>query len=137
MRAELATHFEPRPSMPGRQTGTFRRFNPGEMLVARGGGSFYFEGKFGELSQRAHLSRILQALLDAHLANPGQWLECPRLIASAWPGERMNASSAMNRLHVAIATLRKLGLSPLESKKGAYRFRTDVRVVVADDAQAV
>ena len=44
----------------------------------------------------------------------------------------MRPQSAMNRLHVAIATLRKMGLRPvLQSKRGAYRLRSDIELARA------
>ena len=43
------------------------------------------------------------------------------ILEAAWPGERMAPDAAANRLHVALATLRKLGLrDALKSGGGAY-----------------
>jgi hypothetical protein len=35
------------------------------------------------------------------------------IIRAGWPGERMMAEAAMNRVHDALTTLRKLGLRDL------------------------
>jgi hypothetical protein len=115
------------------ETGTMRGERVKEIILEPGASTFLYAGQLVRLTQRAQLSRVLQALTEAHLANPGAWIDCLRLIDVAWQGERMKASAAMNRLHVAIANLRRLGLRPvLQSKRGAYRIRSDVRVVVAD-----
>ncbi len=37
-------------------------------------------------------------------------LSAEALVAAGWPGERLSPESAKNRLHVALAKLRKLGL---------------------------
>ena len=42
----------------------------------------------------------------------GRVLDADLLLAAGWPGERMAAQSASNRVHVALSALRKLGLKP-------------------------
>lgn len=73
--------------------------------------------------------RLLVALLEAALDGRG----CDReaLLSAGWPGERMLAASAKNRLHVALAALRKAGLGPhLSHADGAYRLALDAIVLV-------
>jgi DNA-binding winged helix-turn-helix (wHTH) protein len=107
-----------------------------ELVVTKGSSTFMVGGQCVELNRRAQLSRVLQVLADAHQNNPGEWIHCPELIRVAWEGERMRDASAMNRLHVAIATLRKLGFRPvLQSKRGAYRLRTDIQVTIHHNLQ--
>jgi hypothetical protein len=142
MPAELMAYAEPLPArnplqaeLPHRASGLRRRVELEEIIVARNGQFFFYGGRFVELAARMQLARVLLALCNAHVAHPGEWIDCFQLIDEAWQGERMAPASAMNRLHVAIAMLRKIGLRPvLESKKGAYRFRADVVVVIAEDA---
>jgi hypothetical protein len=44
------------------------------------------------------------------LAQPTVALPWDQLFASGWPGERVHAASARNRVKVAISTLRSMGL---------------------------
>lgn len=102
------------------------------MVVAQDASRFVLGTQEVELGPRAQLSRVLEALTTARIEEPGEWVACPRLIGAVWQGERMRPQSAMNRLHVAIATLRKMGLRPvLQSKRGAYRLRSDIELARA------
>jgi hypothetical protein len=64
-----------------------------------------------ELVRRPILRALLGALVEAHSA--GRRVPSEGLIAAAWPGDRMSADSAKNRLHVALHALRRLGLGNL------------------------
>jgi hypothetical protein len=64
-----------------------------------------------ELARRPILRALLGALVEAHDA--GKRVPSEGLIAAAWPGDRMSADSARNRLHVALHALRRLGLGDL------------------------
>jgi hypothetical protein len=102
-----------------------------EIVVEDDGSIFRVGGRSVDLRQRKQLARIVEALASVHLRAPGEWISTPSLIDIAWRGERMQPTSAKNRLHVAICTLRRLGLQPvLQSRRGAYRIRSDVRVIV-------
>jgi hypothetical protein len=59
------------------------------------------------LAHRPALRHIVAAL--AALPR-GEWLELEALWSAGWPGERVSAESQRNRVHVALNTLRKLGL---------------------------
>lgn len=59
-----------------------------------------------DLSRRRPLARILAAL-----AQTGEPIDAPDLIAAGWPGERIVRHAARIRLRVAIATLRSMGLA--------------------------
>lgn len=65
-----------------------------------------------ELGRRAVLRRIVLALIEQHAMDPLAAITPAALIAAGWPGERMSPASGRNRLHVALATLRTLGLRP-------------------------
>ena len=81
------------------------------------------------LSRHALLRRLLAALLEVD----GEAVSSDALIAAGWPDERIIASAASNRLRVAIAKLRGMGLREvLETEPGGYRLSLDgVRVVHA------
>lgn len=63
-----------------------------------------------DLSRRMNSRAILQGLVDRAASSPPQPLSVDDLIALGWPGEKMARGSALNRLYVALATLRSLGL---------------------------
>jgi hypothetical protein len=76
-----------------------------------------------DVSDRPSLRNVLRALLDAR----GGAVESAVLISVGWPGERIREDAARNRLRVAIATLRKLGLEgAIETEGTAYRLRAFV-----------
>lgn len=62
------------------------------------------------LERRAILRALMRVLVAQRLAAPGAPLARDALVAQLWPGERLIRDSAQNRLHVAIHTLRKLGM---------------------------
>ncbi len=64
-----------------------------------------------DLSRRATLKRVVVALARARVATPGEALDVNRVLEAGWPGERVLPEAATNRVYVAIATLRKLGLA--------------------------
>jgi hypothetical protein len=68
------------------------------------------DGGLLDLRRRASLRLILLALVRWRLGAPGQPLGPDELVAAGWPGQRVLPHAASNRLHVAIATLRSLGL---------------------------
>lgn len=71
---------------------------------------FELEGVRVELARRRPLRLLLVRLLAAREEAAGRGLSTGELVAAGWPGERMLAAAGAHRLHVAIATLRKLGL---------------------------
>lgn len=82
------------------------------LVLARNGA--WFDAPGAQRCSLAHKStaRAILATLAEHAADaPGQPVSSRRLIEAAWPGERMFAQSAKNRLQVAISALRKAGLS--------------------------
>lgn len=62
------------------------------------------------LLRRGPLRRLLATLATAHATSPGAPLSADRLIAAAWPEQKLIPSAASTRLRVGIATLRGLGL---------------------------
>ncbi|CAN5882179.1 hypothetical protein BH11MYX2_BH11MYX2_04410 [soil metagenome] len=66
-----------------------------------------------DLSKRHPLRRIVAALAHQRVTAPGDTLGFDELLAAGWPDERIAQAAALNRLHVALTTLRKLGLRDL------------------------
>lgn len=79
-------------------------------------------GQRVELGGRRMLRGVLHALVVAHLRDDD--LLPPSAIAEqTWPGESMLPRAALNRVYVAVANLRKLGLGgAIEHVRGGYRF---------------
>lgn len=92
----------------------------GQVQVAEDGSSFATAaGVVVNLSERDLLKRTLGALAAAHKNTPGVAVARDELIAAVWPGERMVSGAAANRLRVAIASLRKLGLRDVIVTRGS------------------
>ncbi|MBX3184966.1 MAG: FHA domain-containing protein [Polyangiaceae bacterium] len=79
-------------------------------------------GNRTDISGRRVLRSVLRALVEAQLS--GEELLTPSAVAErTWPGERMLPRAALNRVYVAVTSLRKLGLGrAIEHVNGGYRF---------------
>jgi hypothetical protein len=76
------------------------------------------------LSHRDALYRIAAALLAGTRANADD------LARIGWPGEKISARSARNRVHVALATLRKLGLgAAIVRTQDGYAIAPSISIV--------
>ncbi|MEZ4222177.1 MAG: tetratricopeptide repeat protein [Polyangiaceae bacterium] len=74
-----------------------------------------------DLQRKARLIRLLRALATRRLEAPGQAMSQDELVAAVWPGEKVHVEAAANRLYVAIATLRRLGLgAALQTRSDGY-----------------
>lgn len=62
------------------------------------------------LHHRRVLREVFSALAKARLESPGLPVTASELIAAGWPETKPTAVGITNRLHVAIWTLRDLGL---------------------------
>jgi len=90
-----------------------------------GPSSAWFERRGGP---RVSLERrkVLRALLET-LATRAP-IGSEELVAAIWPSERMSRSAGLNRVHVAVAQLRALGLEGLVlQESGRYRLATGFR----------
>ena len=77
--------------------------------------------------------RILDRLTDERLARPGEAISGEALFEAGWPGVTINQRSANNRLYVALAKLRKMGLKlSLLRKDEGYLLDPDTLVVRAE-----
>lgn len=89
------------------------RVEGGALGLQLGPGGAWFRVGPGEpvsLGGRAKLRALLEALVAQRLDAPGVPMGLASLLAAGWPGERMSSESASNRVHVALASLRTLGL---------------------------
>ncbi|MEM6954772.1 MAG: hypothetical protein AAF645_03760 [Myxococcota bacterium] len=103
-------------------------------IAADGGGLSNRRGECIDLRERDTLRRVLAALVRGAEERPGEPVPRESLVAAGWPGERMIARAAANRLRVAIATLRKLGLQEeIVTQRGAYLLRPEARIVPSID----
>jgi tetratricopeptide (TPR) repeat protein len=83
-----------------------------------------------DFRRRQPLRRLLLELVEQRRRAPGKSVSAERLIEAAWPGERIQAEAATNRLYVALATLRKLGLKDVVlSRDEGYVIDPDVEIV--------
>lgn len=86
---------------------------PRVALCVASDGSFFEtpEGTRVELGTRPTLARVLAHLLHRHRESPDSEVAVTELVAAGWPGERILADAAVHRVHVAVSTLRRMGLS--------------------------
>ncbi|MFT3775759.1 MAG: tetratricopeptide repeat protein [Minicystis sp.] len=90
-----------------------------------------------DLTRRVPLRRILHALARLRVDAPGEPLSTDELVRAGWPGERMSADAASNRVRVALATLRKLGLrDAIVTGTGGYLLDPALSVVLDDANRA-
>ncbi|MBL8679016.1 MAG: FHA domain-containing protein [Myxococcales bacterium] len=91
-------------------------------------------GERVSLHRHKVLSRVLSALVEARATRPGRVIRGDELLAIAWAGERFVDGSGENRLHVALTSLRQLGLRPiLERVEDGYRLDPSIRTRITDD----
>lgn len=92
------------------------------------------EGDRVDLSSRQSLRRILLLLARERRAFPGRAVSAEALLEEGWPDERMLPDAAVNRLRVALATLRKLGLKDLLVRTDdGYQLDPGVPVLLSSD----
>lgn len=72
---------------------------------------------------RAH-KQIVRLLLQVHKKTPERRLDVWELLEAGWPGEDPIPEAGANRVYVAIARLRQLGLrEAIEQSDGGYRLK--------------
>ena len=70
------------------------------------------------LPERSPLRRLLWSLAARRVEAPGEVVSIDELLAAGWPGEKMRIEAGLNRVYVAVATLRKRGLSDAVVRAG-------------------
>lgn len=113
----------PPPSPPG-TAGTLRVSANGRLALTPAGAPI-------DLSRRPVLRRLFVRLVEERRRAPGRPVMLDVLVACAWPGEKLLPDAARNRAHVALNTLRELGLREiLERVEGGYRLDPHVPLEV-------
>ncbi len=88
------------------------------------------DGPRVDLSRRTTLRPILSALCAHTGGSAAEMVSIDALIKTVWAGQKMKPAVARNRLHVALATLRSLGLRDVLERQGdGYRIDPTVRLV--------
>ena len=96
------------------------------LRIAEDASWFEAGGERVNLSRRTSLRLILAELCRARETDPTEVRDVNQLFEAGWPGQRVKAGSAAHRVHVAIASLRKLGLdSVLETRGDGYALGVD------------
>ena len=87
-----------------------------------------------DLARRVPLWRIVEALIERAQSDPPRGLTVEAIFTAGWPGERVRATAATNRVKVALSTLRTLGLRALLLRgRDGYRIDPSVPIVVEND----
>jgi len=85
-----------------------------------------------DIDRRPSLRHMLVALAKHAHASPDEALSIEALMRVGWPGEKMAARSGIARVHVALHTLRKMGLrSVLRNDRRGYFLDPAVDLVFA------
>jgi DNA-binding response OmpR family regulator len=80
------------------------------------------------------MRRMLLALVQARLEEPGRALTRDELLAAGWPDERILPRAARRRLEVMVSRMRELGLQgALQTVHGGYRLAPDLQIVTRDE----
>jgi tetratricopeptide (TPR) repeat protein len=109
------------------------------LIFERSGKWFLDEsGNRVSLSGNQAQRRVLATLLGERLARPGNSVSRERILEAGWPGERMTANAATNRIKVTLNRLRAQGLAnAVETTDGGYRLGNGLRIRFADDDSPV
>jgi hypothetical protein len=102
-------------------------FDASHIVVGRDAEWIEANGVRHRLATRRPLRRLLVALAEARCMRAGAALSVEQLLCLGWPGEDPLPEAGSNRVYVAIATLRKLGLGQLLQRwDGGYRLDPSV-----------
>ncbi|MFO0606493.1 MAG: AAA family ATPase [Polyangiales bacterium] len=110
------------------------------LRLARDGRTLLLDGAPVDLARRGPLRRVLVALFEARLRQPGEALDTHAVLAAGWPGERMFPESGAARVYMAVRRLRVLGLDAvLTTTDGGYALdpHADAAWLDAPDCQAM
>jgi hypothetical protein len=98
-----------------------------ERLLVGPGASWFVPpgGAQVSLDNRPVLARVLDQLVTTSESSPTARASIDEIAAAAWPGERIIAHARRSRVHVAISTLRAMGLRS-QLSHGPRGYRLDV-----------
>jgi predicted ATPase len=107
---------------------------PSGLVMTRDGAAFRAPGaRTADLGRRLAQRRLLQRLVAERERVPGRPLSVEVLFEAGWPGDRSRRTAALNRVHVALATLRGLGLRSLLLRRGGgYLLDPEVPVTLVE-----
>jgi hypothetical protein len=107
------------------------------LLIDASGESFLaLDGTRVRLHERPVLQRLFTLLLNCRCSEEPRSMSASELIAGVWQDERIDRRTGKNRLHVAVAILRKLGLHGILVRRHDG-YRLDPNVPIRVDACAV
>jgi predicted ATPase len=108
------------------------------VLVVAADGSWLCapSGRFAKLASGGALRGILRRLAHDRIRYPGRPAPLAALVRAGWPGESILPAAAKNRLHVAIARLRRAGLDlALVHDDDGYLLDPAVPARLADEGE--
>ena len=115
-----------------------KRGEPERVLVIAADGSWLRapSGHLARFASGGALHGILRRLAQERLRYPGRPTKLGVLVRAGWPGESILPSAAKNRLHVAVARLRRAGLdSALLHDEDGYLLDPAVPTRFADERE--
>lgn len=121
--------------LPREPIPTTREEEPSSQIVEVGdaGGWFRCGDAVVELAHRPSLARLLHGLLQHHDRDPSRVLTPLELVELGWPDEQVKDQAGINRVYVAISTLRKLGLRDVIAKtRSGYRLDPSTEFRITD-----
>lgn len=123
-REGFASHVADLLRRAGAPPASERGRSSGSPSVVLGGEVSWVQAPSGVRLPLGHaLRHIVTALADLHRRAPGAVLTLADLFEIGWPGERLTPESKANRVYVALAQLRQMGMrNILEHHTGGYRF---------------
>jgi hypothetical protein len=84
-----------------------------------------------DLGHRPNLKRLLVSLTTRRVHARGEPMSIDEVFRRGWPGDRALASSAANRVRVAMTRLRKIGLGEALLTRDGYLLDPNLPVVIA------
>jgi hypothetical protein len=91
-----------------------------------------------DLARRPTLRRLVMALLESRLAEPGASVSNATLIAAGWPNEQAGPEASANRLRVAICRLRQLGLeNAIVTTSAGWMLDPNIAIVREENASTM
>ncbi len=91
-------------------------------------------GETVDLVRRRAMRQLFWALVEKHVASPGEPMTLDAMLAAAWPGERILHRAGTARIYTAIRSLRDLGLRDFLVTAGeGYMLAPKVRVEIDRD----
>jgi hypothetical protein len=125
----LALSVEDRVRMGARELHASAPADPALWIFSDGAGFCPNDGMWIDLTRRKQLRRILAALLVAKA------LTIEEVLRAGWPGEFVSPQAGAARVHVAISSLRRLGLGTTLAH-GSAGYSLDRRRVVVIQVEA-